>query len=322
MFAHTTRRRLTPFVPLVTLAVASAVACSRSSDFRRSEAGDSEPRRATALAETPAPSGLMARDAAPAVETKVAATEAVVDAQANQATAASAQAVANAIPTPSTIIRTGTASVQVDSLDRALSALQQVATSLGGWVGNSSLAAGNNQVRSASVELKIPVTRYDDALRGLQPLGKVETVSSTVEDVGEEFVDLNARIANSHRLEERLIALLANRTGKLQDALAVEHELARVREEIERQEGRLRFLKSRVAMSTLTVSLHEPFPIVGDNPGASPISNAFKEAWRNFVNFTAVAIASLGTLIPIGGILVALWILIRRRRRGMAKAVA
>ena len=61
-------------------------------------------------------------------------------------------------------------------------------------------------------------------------------------------------MATARRLEERLVALLATRTGRLEDVLAVERELARVREESERDQGRLRYLGRCVATSSLSVT--------------------------------------------------------------------
>ncbi len=200
---------------------------------------------------------------------------------------------------PSMIIRTGNASVEVDSLELAIAAVQRIATSLGGWVGNTSLASGDYEVRRATIELKIPSARYDEALAGLKPIGKVESVTSNAEDVGEEFVDLTARTANARRLEERLITLLATRTGKLEDVLSVERELARVREEIERYDGRIRYLRTRIATSTLSVTVHERAPLVSPSPGENVIAEAFRDAWRNFVHFLAAFIASLGVLVPL-----------------------
>ena len=218
------------------------------------------------------------------------------------------------------IIRSGNASLEVDSLELAIAAVQRIATSLGGWVGNTSLTSGDYQVRSATIELKIPAARYDDALNGLKPVGKIETIASEAQDVGEEFVDVSARASNSRRLEERLVALLTTRTGKLEDVLAVERELARVREEIERYEGRLRFLRTRVATSTLLVTVHERAPLVSASPGENVLGNAFKDAWRNFVRFIAAFIASLGTIIPIL-LLLAIAVLLWRRVRPRPRTV-
>ncbi len=224
---------------------------------------------------------------------------------------------------PSMIIRNGTATVQVDKLDEAVAALRALAVRLGGYVTNTSVTTGQDQVPAAMIELKIPAMRFDSAMAGLSPLGKVESVNTTAEDVGEQFVDVTARLANARRLEERIQTILATRTGKLEDVIAAERELARIREEIERFEGRLRYLSARVALSTLTVSVHEPYPVVG-GPGVGPIAESFKNAWRNFVLFIAWFIASLGWLVPLGAITLVVWMGVRKymQRRRAATVTA
>jgi hypothetical protein len=216
---------------------------------------------------------------------------------------------------PSMLIRTGSASIEVAKLDAAIIKVRELAAKLGGYVANSSISGGRDQVRSATLELKIPAAQYDQAIGGLGNIGKVEAVNTNVEDVGEEYVDITARVTNAKRLEERLVNLLATRTGKLEDVLAVERELARVREEIERYEGRIRYLKTRAAVSTLSITVHEPMPILGQNPGDNPIVGALKQAWRNFVGFVAWFIASLGVLIPAGVLGGIIWYAYRRFRR-------
>lgn len=216
---------------------------------------------------------------------------------------------------PTMLIRTGNAMVEVDSLEPAVIRVRQLAQQLGGFVANTSMHVGQREMRQATLQLRIPAARFDEAISGLTPIGEVESVNVTAEDVGEEFVDVSARVANARRLEERLITLLATRTGRLEDVLAVERELARVREEIERHEGRLRYLRTRAAVSTLTVNLHEPRPIIGEYPGANVMGNAFRQAWRNFVVFVAGFIASLGILIPVGLLVLAGGFLLRRTWR-------
>jgi hypothetical protein len=216
---------------------------------------------------------------------------------------------------PAMVIRTGQAFIEVEKLDPAILRIRQLAAQVGGYIANSSMSGGRDQTRQASFEIKIPSPKYDDAVGSLSSIGKVETVNSTAEDVGEEFVDVTARVTNSRRLEERLLNLLSNRTGKLDEVLRVERELARVREEIERYEGRLRYLSSRVAMSTLTITAHEPAPILGGDPGQNPIAAALRRAWRNFVSLVAGVIASLGILIPLAALGAAGWLGYKRWRR-------
>jgi hypothetical protein len=202
-------------------------------------------------------------------------------------------------PTSRLIVRTGQASIEVDSLEPSMAELRRIAQRVGGFVADASVQSGRNQLRSATLELKVPASRFDELTEGLAPLGKLQFVNVGAEDVSEEFVDLTARVANGRRLEDRLMELLRSRTGKLQDVLSVERELARVREEIERMEGRLRFLKTSAQLSTLSVNLYEPAPIVASHPGRNVIGEAFKTAWRNFVGVLAGTIASLGFVVPI-----------------------
>ena len=212
---------------------------------------------------------------------------------------------------PSMIIRTGHATVEVDSLEPAVANVQALALRVGGYVANISMHTGRAQLRQATLEVKVPAARFDEALEGLEPIGTMEALEVSAQDVGEEYADLSARVSNARRLEERLLTLLATRTGRLEDVLAAERELARVREEIERYEGRLRYLQARATLSTLHVTVHEPAPVLGRNT-RNPIVNAFREAWRNFVGFVAGLIELMGIIVPLGIIVLGIALAWRR----------
>ncbi len=196
------------------------------------------------------------------------------------------------------IIRTGQVAIQVDSLDRAIRLVGEAAAAAGGFLANTSIQTGQNAPRTATLEVKIPSDRYQGTLDRLNAIGKVTSATTTARDVGEEFVDVSARVSNARKLEDRLLTLLATRTGKLDDVLSVERELARVREEIERYEGRIRYLKAQVSMSTIAITVFEPSPLVGD-PGENVLVRALKESWRNFVSVIAGGIAMAGGVIPL-----------------------
>ena len=168
------------------------------------------------------------------------------------------------------------------------------------------------------MEVKIPAGRFDDVVAGLTPIGRLETINVSAQDVGEEYVDVTARMENARRLERRFIELLATRAGRLKDVLDVEQALARVREEIERYEGRMRYLRAHTAMSTLSITVHEPLPVVG-SAGRSIMGEAFRAAWRNFVVLVSLAVQSLGVVIPLGAVAVVVWV---GRRRVMKQRAA
>ena len=220
--------------------------------------------------------------------------------------------VADSVSAPTMLVRTGTAQIEVDSLEIAMQQIRMLAQRLGGMIANTQLASGRDQIRSATLQMKIPVSRWTDALSGLEPIGKVEALNEFSEDVGEEYVDITARVANAERLESRLIELLGTRTGKLTDVLTVERELARVREEIERYQGRLRYLRNRAQLSTLTVTVHEAFPVISARGETGVIGDAFKRAWRNFIGFVAGIISFMGILVPLAALGLLGWFIWRR----------
>jgi hypothetical protein len=217
-------------------------------------------------------------------------------------------------PSGAMLIRNGQATVQVTRLDDAVAKLRQTAAQLGGFVANTSIVGGKDEHRSASLEIRVPSAEFDAAVTALGGLGKVESVTATVQDVGEEYVDLGARAANARHMEARLVEMLAQRTGKLSDALTVEQELRRVREEIERYDARMKFLERRTSLSSIEVNLHEPMSVL-DQRGPSPIAEAFAEAWTRAVGVLAWCIASLGLIVPLAILIGATVLIVKRLPR-------
>lgn len=216
---------------------------------------------------------------------------------------------------PRMLIRTGHATLEVEALDPAVQGVRRIAERAGGFVSNVTISGGRDEMRSASLTIRIPAIRFDETIASLDSLGEIESVQIGSEDVGEQHADLERRLGNARRLEERLLELLATRTGSLEDVLAAERELARVREQIETFEAALRGLTDRVDMSTISLMLHEPEPFFSTGSGENVIARSFRQAGRNFVGFIAGFIASLGVLLPLAVIVAGAWWAWRRRRR-------
>ena len=217
-------------------------------------------------------------------------------------------------PAGAMLVRHGQAAIEVRHMDEAVVRVRQAAQQLGGFVANTALRNGRDEQPSASLELRVPTAQFDQLMSGLKAFGKVETVSANAEDVGEEYVDLGARAANARRVEARLVEMLASRTGKLSDVLTVEQELARVRQEIERHDARMRWLERRASLSSFNITLHEPLALI-DRETNGPIAEAFAEAWRRLVGVIAWCIAALGVLVPVGMVIGGLFVVVRRLRR-------
>src|SRR6185503_6493606 len=100
---------------------------------------------------------------------------------------------------PAMVIRTGQAYIEVEKVDAAVLKIRQLAAQYSCYITNSSVTGGRDQIRQATLELKLPSPKYDEAVGSLSTIGKVETVSSNAQDVGEEFVDVTARVNNAKR---------------------------------------------------------------------------------------------------------------------------
>jgi hypothetical protein len=124
--------------------------------------------------------------------------------------------------------------------DAARAFLAQVAE----WGGYLQSQQGSRYV------VRLPVARFDDAFAALRGLGRVLREARAADDVTEEYVDLGIRLDNARKARERLLEVLA-KAEKVEDILKVEVELRRLTEEIERMEGRRKFLADQVAMATL-----------------------------------------------------------------------
>jgi hypothetical protein len=303
-----------------TVALLAAAACGGGDDDAGTVSMDSVPDRKVmneAVSVAPAPASLSLQREERASARRMRADVGSVEgsqAAAPQAPPLASQLPAAAGPASSTamLIRTAKAAVEVKALDPAVAAARRAAARWGGVIANAQVETGRHELHRAMLQIRVPAAGFDSLLAGLAPLGRVESVQVSAQDVGEEYVDTEARVANLRRLEARMVDLLVTRTGRLSDVLGVERELARVRGEIEQIEGRRRYLERSVAMSTLDLALHEPAPIVAGTPGSNPIAAALRDAWRYFVASIAWGISALGVLVPVVAVAAGGWLLVRR----------
>lgn len=108
--------------------------------------------------------------------------------------------------------------------------------------------------KDTSVTIKVPSPSFREAMTKIDGLGGVTSRSVKADDVSEEFHDLEVRLANMKATRARLQEFLA-KAGDIPNMLTVERELERVAQEIDRIEGRLEFLRTRAAMSVITVAI-------------------------------------------------------------------
>lgn len=209
------------------------------------------------------------------------------------------------------IIRNARLSIEVRNFDSSAERVEEIAENSGGYVSDSSSYITETGHERGTVTIRVPAEGFSSILEELKTLGKVESTHTSSQDVTEEYVDLEARLGNLKRQEERLLAILDNATT-VEEVLKVEEHLGRVRGEIERIEGRLRYLDNRIDLATITVELKEPEPLGHSLELRETLSQALEGV---IVTFKALIVFA-GYAIPPGALILLVFYMVRRRKRG------
>jgi hypothetical protein len=151
----------------------------------------------------------------------------------------------------------------------------------------------------------------------------VEEETRSNEEVSAQYVDLQARLRSARASEQRMIELLRTRTGKLEDVLDAERELARIRAEIESMEGQSTVLVHQVSYATVQVELSEEYREQLRTPSTSTGTRIWNSAVDGFKNLEDGVISVLvfgldvgpSLIFWLGVLLVPAWLVWRRFRR-------
>jgi uncharacterized coiled-coil protein SlyX len=205
---------------------------------------------------------------------------------------------------PRKVIYTANVSLVVKDFAETDKQIQALTQEFGGFLAEFREDGSSGDQRSGRWVVRTPVNRFQEFLDRIVALGVPETRQINTQDVTEEFVDLEARLSNKRKLEARIIDLLENQAGKIQEVIAVETELGRVREEIERMEGRLRFLANRVDLTTITILAREDFDYVP--PQAPTFLAKVDTTWSQ----SLIAMGRLGEGLALIAVALAPWLVV------------
>jgi anti-sigma factor RsiW len=155
------------------------------------------------------------------------------------------------------LIRNATVELETVSFDNAVQKITAFAIEEHGYVATTDSEKQANGKLKGQVVVKVLPENLDRFLQKSRSLGELKNQTLGTEDVTKAYFDTDARLKNAHVMEQRLIDMLKTKTGKVSDLLQVEKELGRVREEIEKMQGELKYWDSQVQFATVTISLTE-----------------------------------------------------------------
>jgi hypothetical protein len=226
------------------------------------------------------------------------------------------------------LVRKGSLELEVASAKEAVARATRIAEAEGGFVATTEQSArdtGSGERVAATLTLRVPADHFVSTLEALRKLGTGPgSERVTTEDVSEEFIDLEARLQNQRALEAQFLEIL-KRASKVEEALHVQREIATVRTEIDRMDGRRRFLERETSLATITLQLTTAQPLV--NAGLGDFGRAVSQAASDSVAVAAGIITGVirlvGVLLPFALLLglpgaLVLRLLWKRRRARLA----
>lgn len=230
------------------------------------------------------------------------------------------------------IIRNADLTLEANAPEEAMAKINQIAESKGGFVVESQQSSSDSKAATRDVVtmiVRVPAARFNETLEEIRKTASrvlVETVKG--EDVTEEFIDIEARLKTKKALEQQFLEIM-KQAKSVEDALNVQTELADVRGEIEKIEGRRRFLENQSSLSTVKIRLQTPAAFSANSSGfASQLSQAFGKGFDAALGFIlglvtfVVAILPFLLVVVLPLALVIRYFLKRQRRQKQASEIA
>jgi hypothetical protein len=155
------------------------------------------------------------------------------------------------------IIKNGDLDLKVNSVDDVSQKISNIAKNNSGEIASSNFYQTASNLKSGNIVVKVPVANFETAFGQLKKVASLVVQESTTgQDVTEQYADLQAQLKNKQAEEQQYLEIL-KQAQKISDILEVTQQLSQVRGEIERLQGRIRFMDSQTDMSSIAVTLSE-----------------------------------------------------------------
>lgn len=241
------------------------------------------------------------------------------------------------------IIATASATVRVDDAEEAAASIGELATGAGGYVeamsvggertmpyddtmgggvddGGMAEDVATSPSSTAWVTIRVPAAKLSEVTAALSDIGEVTVSQIDRRDVTSEAIDLRARVEALEASVGRLTDLVGQAESTA-DLIAAEDALATRQSDLEAYQQQLKYLDEQVGMSTLTVSLFEPSPVVTADPAG--FGDGLAAGWGGLVATLNGMVIALGFLLPWLAVIVVaaavFWVVRRAIRRRSAR---
>ncbi len=217
---------------------------------------------------------------------------------------------------------TATLTVQVadsDAVSRASQAALDLTRTLGGHVVSASVATGDEG--TASLTVRVPAAKVQDAIVGLSALGRLTSQQVTVDDL-QEGLDSMSKRANSVRGQiVRITARLDTQALDAETRATLEARRRALRSELSQLRRGIAATTAEGRFATLQVAIETP-GASGVVPTSSRLDRTIDEALNILVWEGVVALAILVVAAPFMLVVLAVWFGRRLYRRQEERLLA
>ncbi|MEM8523371.1 MAG: DUF4349 domain-containing protein [Bacteroidota bacterium] len=155
------------------------------------------------------------------------------------------------------IIKTADLRMQVKDVTKSSSNIEGIVKNHQAYISNSSLNNSTYRIEN-DITIRVPSNRFDEILEALTKEAIfINYKNIGTQDVSEEYFDIEARLKTKKEVLARYEEILRTKAKTVKDVLAAENAIRKIQEEIESKEGRLRYLKDRVGLSTINLSIYQ-----------------------------------------------------------------
>ena len=212
------------------------------------------------------------------------------------------------------VIKTGGLSYRVENTKDEYQRLSGLLNQYEAYISSENENKGYDRI-NYNVSIKVPPQNFDALIKAVTESKKLDNRWVNTDDVTNQYYDLQSRIENKKKLEERYQEIL-KQANKISDILEVERNLNQVRTEIESLQGQFKLLNHQVNYSTLDISFYEivPYELEQEQrPGfGTRVLNSLSAGWQGFQTFLVYLLA----LWPFGLLgLGVVWVVRKVRNR-------
>ena len=208
------------------------------------------------------------------------------------------------------LTKNGSIRFQTSDLNKTKQLLTSAVSRMNGYISNDNISESDNRTENA-LTIRVPANKTDSLIALIESnASKIDYKSIDVQDVTEQFIDLEARVKTKKEVEARYRELLT-RANSVEEILNIEEQIGNIRTEIESAEGRLRYLSNQVQYSTLQVTFYKQSSDFGF---WGKIAKAFKNGWNGLL-WLLVGLVNLWAIILFIGVAWAIIAYLLKRRR-------